>query len=234
MRNSLLLRAASIGAVCIVVTATPAPANTQDECTQSDDWWLRIKACTAAIESPRWTGALAAWAYSNRAVAHAALGNALEAFDDHRKAVSLNPNDPVARNNKGNSHADFREYKRALAEYDSAIRLRPGYVNAYYNRANAHFALEDFAAAVDDFSVVLEDRPDDGDALTGRAEARCLAGDIEGSVGDRLDALRLGTLALDDTAAYLQETGYLRQDAEAETIDAIAPGLAAWTEAGCP
>ncbi|MEM9059920.1 MAG: tetratricopeptide repeat protein [Pseudomonadota bacterium] len=227
-------RVIAIGGVCAALLASAAVAGVQEDCTQVDDWWLRITACTEAIESPRWSGAQAAWAYSNRAVAHAALGNALEAFDDHRKAVSLNPADAVARNNKGNSHADFREYRRALAEYDRAIALRPGYINAHYNRANAHFALEDFDAAIEDFSVVLRDRPDDGDALTGRAEARCLAGDSAGSVEDRLEALELGTLALDDTAAYLRETGYLRTAANPGSVNAIASALSEWTDAGCP
>ena len=119
-----------LAVLCIVLTTKSIHADIQRDCTQVDDWWLRISACTEAIESSRWTGTRASWAYSNRAVAHAELGNYLAAFDDHEKAVSLNPVDAVARNNKGNSHARFREYDRAIREYTAAITLRAGYTNA--------------------------------------------------------------------------------------------------------
>ena len=133
-----------------------AAADAQRDCTQTDDWWLRIQACTEAIESPRWSGAAGAWAYSNRAVAHAELGNYLSAFDDHEKAVKLNPSDPAARNNKGNSHARFREYGRAIREYSAAIRLRSGYTTARYNRADTYLAMADYPNAIEDYTEVID------------------------------------------------------------------------------
>ena len=223
-----------LGALLVWITAGgSAWADVQSDCTQTDDWWLRIQACTEAIESPRWSGAAGAWAYSNRAVAHAELGNYLSAFDDHEKAVKLNPTDAAARNNKGNSHAQFREYDRAIREYSAAIRLRSGYTNARFNRADTYLAMGDYAAAVEDYSVVIKDDAEAGDAWAGRAEARCQLGEAEPSTQDRLQAVRLGVPDISSMAAYLREKGYL-STSEASGIEDIAPALRDWTFAGCP
>jgi len=219
--------------VLLALAPRAASADMLSDCTQTDDWWLRVRACTAAIESGRWQGGAASWAWSNRAVAEAALGDYLAAFDDHEKAVALDPANASARNNKGNSHAEFREYDRALEEFDRAIALDPGYTNAYYNRAGVHLALGDFAAATADYSAVIAAAPDFGEAWAGRADAECKTGAVPASVADRLSAIRLGALAPVEVAAYLRATGYLRA-ADPVPPDRLAAALAAWTAAGCP
>lgn len=222
-----------------------APASTLEDCTQQDDWWLRVQACTAAIDSGQYEGRRASWAYSNRAVAYAALGNYIGAFDDHERAVKLDPANARARNNKGNSHADFREYDRALREYTRAIELSPGYTNAHFNRAGVHLAVSAYAEAVDDYSIVISDAPDFGDAYAGRAEAQCQLGLVDEAVTDRLTAIRLEVLPRGEVASYLQETGYLiapgddvpqdtGSDASAAGSDEFTRALTNWTQAGCP
>lgn len=211
-----------------MLPSPPAEADVVQECTQKGDWWLRVTACTQALESGRYAGRSAAWAYSNRAVAHVALGQYIQAFDDHREAIRLDPASATARNNKANAHARFREYDRALEEYSAAIRLRPGYVSAHFNRAGVHVALGQDAEAIADYSSVISARPDLGAAFAGRAEARCRTGDVDGSVSDRLSALELGALTPDLIAGHLTETGYLRAETELEGA------LGAWTRAGCP
>lgn len=203
-------------------------------CTQTDDWWKRVAACTEAIESGRWPGATASWAYSNRAVAYAALGDYIAAFDDHEAAVKLDPTNATARNNKANSHADFREYQRALAEYAAAIRLRPGYVNAHFNRASVLFAIGKPGDAQADYTIVIDAMPEFGDAYAGRAEARCRLGEVDGSVTDRLQAIELGTLTDEAVADYLRSKGYLGLATEVIPDDGLRAALTEWTLAGCP
>ena len=213
---------------------TPAQGGVLEDCTQTNDWWLRISACTEAIESGRWPGASASWAYSNRAVAYAALGNPLSAFDDHNQAVKLNPTNASARNNKANTHADFREYKRAISEYSAAIRLRPDYANALFNRAGVYYRTGDHANAAADYSSVIALVPEFGDAYAGRAEANCRLGETEQSVNDRFDAIRLETLTAEAVAGYLQEKGYLSAVPEPLTTEALTAPLTEWTAKGCP
>ena len=216
----------------LMVASTSVSADVQSDCTQTDDWWLRIQACSEAIDSARWSGAAGAWAYSNRAVAHAELGNYLSAFDDHEKAVKLNPSDAAARNNKGNSHARFREYDRAIAEYSAAIRLRGGYTTARYNRADTYLAMSDYRNAVEDYSAVIDADADAAEAWAGRAEALCQLGESAQSTTDRLQALRLGVPEVSEMSSYLNEKGYLSN--AAENIAGIESALADWTRAGCP
>ena len=220
-------------ALAIALLPCPAPAGVLEDCTQTGDWWLRVSAFTEAIESGQWEGPAASWAYSNRAVARAALGDYIAAFDDHARAVALNPADAVAHNNTANTHADFREYRRALEAYDRALELRPDYTNARYNRAGVYLALGEFAAAIDDYSAVIAAEPDFGEAWAGRAEAACRQGLVGQSVADRLRAIRLGALTRDQTAAYLRQTGYLRAP-DPVPESALESALATWTANGCP
>ena len=220
--------------IAVALLVSPARAGVLEDCTQTGDWWLRIKACTEAIESGRWPGASASWAYSNRAVAYAALGNPLSAFDDHNQAVKLDPANASARNNKANTHADFREYKRAISEYSAAIRLRPDYANALFNRAGVYYATGQNAEAAADYSAVINLVPEFGDAYAGRAEARCRLGEVATSVEDRQNAIRLETLSAEAVAGYLQEKGYLAAIPEPLTPAALDAALLAWTEKGCP
>lgn len=216
-----------------VLAPTPASADVLADCTQDQDWWLRVRACTEAIEGGRWEGPAASWAYSNRAVARAALGDYIDAFDDHERAVALDPANASARNNKGNTHAEFREHARALAEFDRAIALDPGYASARYNRAGVRLTVGDVAGAIEDYSAVIAAEPGFGEAHAGRAEAACRAGDVAGSVADRLAAVRLGALAPEQVRDYLRQTGYLDAAAAASPAG-LEAALTAWTAAGCP
>jgi len=211
-----------------------APAGTLEDCTQQDDWWLRVDACSKAIDSGQYEGRRASWAYSNRAVAYAALGDYIAAFDDHERAVKLDPTNAKARNNKANSHADFREYDRALREYTRAIELSPGYTNAYFNRAGVYLATGAYTEAAGDYSIVITTADDFGDAYAGRAEALCQLGSVDDAVNDRLTAIRLDTLPLEEVARYLTETGYLSEGSDASDDSAFTSALTEWTAAGCP
>ena len=225
----------AISLLAIWASVSPVQAGVLEDCTQDSDWWLRVTACTEAINSGEWQGRRASWAYSNRAVAYAALGNYIAAFDDHREAVKLDPSNPRARNNKANSHADFREYERALKEYDRAISLQPGYLNAHFNRADVLLATDKIEAAIDDYSVVIKEVPDFGDAYAGRAEARCRLRQTEGSVTDRLAAIEFEALTREEVEQYLGEKGYLKLGG----VEEISPkrfqaALTDWTASGCP
>ena len=220
--------------LALLLLASPARAGVLEDCTQTGDWWLRINACTEAIEGGRWPGATASWSYSNRAVAYAALGDYLSAFDDHTEAVRLDPTNASARNNKANTHADFREYRRAIADYSAAINLRPDYANALFNRAGVYFAVGEDANAVADYAAVIALLPDFGDAFAGRAEAYCRMGETENSVSDRLKAVQLGALLAESVAGYLQEKGYLGAVPEPLTEEGLREPLREWTAKGCP
>ena len=70
------------------------------------------------------------YAYFHRARAHAQLGEHRSAVDDYGIAIRLDPDDPVARYNRGASSAE-------PCNFDRAIGLAPNDADPYYNRGGA-------------------------------------------------------------------------------------------------
>ncbi|MBY8976504.1 tetratricopeptide repeat protein [Rhodobacteraceae bacterium NNCM2] len=216
----------------LILGTTPASADMVEDCAGADDPWTRLAACTEVIESGEWTGSRAGWAYSNRAVAHAALKNHLDAFDDHDKAIRLDPRNPRAWNNRATSHAAFREYDRALADYARALSLDPAYVNALVNRASVYDEIGRPADALADYDRAIELDAANGaptdDLRFLRADAACQLGEVEASIADRMPAFESGRFPRDAMAEVLTNSGYLTGGASFDTA------LAEWTRAGCP
>jgi tetratricopeptide (TPR) repeat protein len=92
------------------------------------------------------------------------LVGALNAYDG---AITLDPNDPVVYNNRGNLNDELKKTVDALKDYEKAIRLDPVYTNAYYNKAIAHYNLKEYPEAKADFEKVTVLAPDDAEAYIG-------------------------------------------------------------------
>ncbi|MEM7506584.1 MAG: tetratricopeptide repeat protein [Pseudomonadota bacterium] len=226
--------------VLLLFAAAPAAAETAQECAGDGDAWSRLSACTDVIEGGDWPGARAAWAYSNRAMAHAELGNHLDAFDDHDTALKLDPGNPRAWNNRATSHARFREYDRAFRDYRRALELDPGYINALINRASLYAETGQPAEAWADYgtAIALEDaagRDTAGLAFL-QADAACQLGEAEDALAGRQPAFENGLFSREEMAATLINTGYLVRGVEVETESgraAFDAALERWTLAGC-
>ncbi len=219
-------------ALSMIANFGAAKADMVHDCANATDAWSSLAACTKVIESDGWTGKRVGWAYSNRAVAHAELGNSLAAFDDHNQAILLDPTDPKAWNNRATSHAAFREYARALSDYDQALRLDPDYLNALVNRASVHFesgrpleAVADYDSAIA-LAVARQEKHDE--LLFLRADVACELGQVERSLADRKPALESGTFSPERMATTLEDSGYVIG------AEGLENALRAWTEAGCP
>ena len=122
-----------------VFAAAPARAEWIDDqakvCAATDnDPDMVIGACTAAMQSGRWSGTNLAWAYNNRGIAYSNKGQYDRAIQDYDQALRLNPSDADAYHNRGNAYANKGQYDRAIQDYDQAIRLNPNDALAYRNR----------------------------------------------------------------------------------------------------
>lgn len=226
-RHGLCFRVVSLALLAIGLRGTAA-ADMVSACAGGEDPWQRVEACTDAIASGRWPGASAAWAYGNRAIAYAELGLPLEAFEDHDRAILLDPSNPQAFNNRANSLAEFREYDRALEDYGQALRLDPSYANAVFHRAGVYLVTGRYDAAAADYSRTLDLVPGFGPAYLGLAQAECGAGNVSASVAARRAALAAGVPDPAVLNTQLETTGYLRTGISFDTA------LLRWTEAGCP
>lgn len=233
-RLALLLMLALTGAS--PTAADDTASDPAERCASAPDAWARLTACGEIIDSADWPGAFAAWAYSNRAMAHSELGNHLAAFDDHDKAIELDGSDPRAWNNRGTSHAAFREYDRALADYRRALELDPDYVTALLNRASLFLELGRAAEARADYDRAAGIEGARGADISIieflRADASCRLGDAAASLEDRLNAIAGGAFARTEMRRTLVETGYLRAGAEDDA--SFIAALDRWTQAGCP
>lgn len=240
--NGMLPRAREIlarvlGVVALIAfTPNAALADDVEICAKAQEPWARLAACTSVLDGGEWQGARAGWAHSNRAMAHAELGNHNDAFDDHDKAIALDPTNHRAWNNRATSHARFRAYDRAFADYTRALGLDPAYATALINRASLFAEIGQQADARADY-----DRAIAAEAAAGRdtaaleflrADVACALGDWEAAVSDRQAALSSGVVDVDQMRETLANTGYLPAGSEAG--DDIEAALAAWSEAGCP
>ncbi|MEM9044305.1 MAG: tetratricopeptide repeat protein [Pseudomonadota bacterium] len=207
-------------------------AETIETCTNPVEPWAQLTACTQIIDGGEWPGPSGAWAYSNRAMAHASLGNHQFAFDDHDKAIELDPLNPRAFNNRATSHAEFRQYEQALSDYAAALELDPNYATALINRASVHDEMGNAAEARADYdrAIALESaagRPT-ADLVFLRADMACRMGDAEAAIRDREPAMQSGLFPKEQMELLLIAKGYLKDGVD---FDAA---LVAWTEAGCP
>lgn len=229
-----------LSVVVVILAPALAWAETAEACAGDGDAWSRLSACTQVIEGGEWPGARAAWAYSNRAMAHAELGNHLDAFEDHDTALKLDPGNPRAWNNRATSHARFREYDRAFRDYDRALALDPGYVNALINRASLNAETGRAEEAWADYGAAIALESEAGRDVAGlaflQADAACGLGRAQESIAGRQPAFESGLFSREEMAATLANTGYLARGADLDTTEgraAFDAALARWTAAGC-
>lgn len=77
-------------------------------------------------------------------------------YDDYSMAISLDPNEPIYRNNRGNVQLSRKEYELAIQDYTEAIKLNPDYHLAYQNRAIAYDKSNNHEEAAKDRKTVEE------------------------------------------------------------------------------
>ncbi|MEM0924175.1 MAG: tetratricopeptide repeat protein [Pseudomonadota bacterium] len=169
-------------------------------------------------------------------MAHAELGNHLDAFDDHNQAIARDPFNPRAWNNRATSHARFREFDRAFRDYDKALELDPTYVNALINRASLAFETGRADEARQNYTSAIELEERAGRDTAGLqfllADAACALGDVAAAVAGRQPAFAAGLFTRARMAETLEATGYLAAG-DVKDRQRFDVALTRWTEAGC-
>lgn len=131
-------KSAAQGAPDLAACKRKAQSSPKDAVVQNDlGWALRQNGDLKEAES---TLRLAiklndglSQAHSNLSVVLQDQNKAQEAVEEARKAVSLNPDQPIYLVVLGNALAKTEQYDDAITAYNSAIKLRSDYENAYYN-----------------------------------------------------------------------------------------------------
>ena len=110
-------------AVGIMITAWPATtwADDKSDCRAGKDADVRIKACSAVIQSD----AKDATAYHNRGAALQSKGDLDKAMADYDQAISLKPDYASAYDSRARIFVAKGDYTRAVADVTKAGELAP-------------------------------------------------------------------------------------------------------------
>ena len=132
---------------------------------------------TTAIVSGELDVEALAIAYNNRGVAYDQLGDYDRAVADYQEALSLKPDDAMARRNlrvvlvrRGVALANTGEYQRALTDLSRAIELGPDKAIAWLRRAQVRMESGDLEGAATDLAEARRLAPEDEEIA--RAEQR--------------------------------------------------------------
>lgn len=94
------------------------------------------------------------------------VGRYEEAEEEYRKALKMDPNDPVAHNNLGYLLCNLNRYKESEKEYKEAIRIDPNDTYAHHTLGDFLEYLERYDEAEKEYREVIRINPNDADAHT--------------------------------------------------------------------
>lgn len=98
-------------------------------------------------------------------LAYGQSGKYDQAIADFTKAISIDPNNPEAYNNKGLYFSEKGIIDSSVIYLDKAIAMKPGFYQAHYNKGNAIAKGGKFNEAIPHYMKALELKPGYTDAL---------------------------------------------------------------------
>jgi tetratricopeptide (TPR) repeat protein len=191
----------------LLLAATPAIADDMQTCThQTGD--VAIQACTAVINSGRYSGDALATLYVDRAVQEMEKKGYDKALSDLNKATQLNSNNSEAYYTRCSLYNILELYEQAVTDCTRAIESPPrtGTIlgagdqtlasdqtraDYFYERGRVYVRTKDYDRAVADFTESIALYPKDDSYFLMRANAYYLKADYNNAIADCSTALRL-------------------------------------------
>ena len=78
---------------------------------------------------------------------------------DYDRVIEMDPNNLIARFNRGLLRAQVGDNNRAIEDFDKVLELEPGNTIAYLNRALLNNEINNYEGALADLNVVLGSIP---------------------------------------------------------------------------
>jgi tetratricopeptide (TPR) repeat protein len=162
--------------------------------------WIVVAAVWLGLSACAWVLVLRPVANARRAALSercrlAAQGNSDpdRALPYANKAISLNPRNAIAYNDRGNIYLKKGQLDAAMADYNKAIDLNPNYRTAHYNRALAYYSMGDKQIALADLTTAINlgDFPARATALATRGGLYVELGQLDAAVADCNRALSI-------------------------------------------
>jgi tetratricopeptide (TPR) repeat protein len=129
-------------------------------------------------------------AYNNLGFYLSHDGKPLEAMENYRKSLEINPNYEDALNNMGYALAGLKKPVEAIPYYLAALRIRPKHTEVHNNLGNAFADLGQIDKAMEQYRMVLSEQPDHVDAHNNLGIALAMKGQLDVAIGHFHEAIK--------------------------------------------
>lgn len=153
---AVILAGASFpGGIPFGAQQSAAAANYDTHACFSRDAGRRISACSELLAQPNVPSDTRAAAFAMRALTLSLIGRYAEAIKDYDQAIEINPNYPVALNNRAWAHFRSKNYSAAWPDVERSLALDPWSPHAYDTRAHLHHVAGRAAQAFEDYKRAM-------------------------------------------------------------------------------
>jgi tetratricopeptide (TPR) repeat protein len=145
-------------------------ANAWEQCAGRDAATVdqQIDGCTVAIQSGSEAPERLVQALVARAIAYMTKGDYDRAIRYHDQAISLDPKNGLAFNNRGFAYGRIGDFDRAIRDYEHAIRLNPEAALPFFNRGELYAKRGNFDRAIQDYDKAIALNPHFSQAMLNR------------------------------------------------------------------
>jgi tetratricopeptide (TPR) repeat protein len=129
-------------------------------------------------------------AYNNLGFYLSGKGRTVEAMENYRQALKINPAHEDALNNMGYALAAQKKFAEAIPFYDAALRVRPLHAEVHNNLGNALSEMGQIDDAIRHYLIALTQKPDHADAHNNLGIALAMKGKLDEAIPHFQDAIR--------------------------------------------
>jgi tetratricopeptide (TPR) repeat protein len=154
----------AVACFILLVGTIAAHGDVVEDCDQLRDCDLRLKACSALIESGESDAAKLAALYVKRGQAELCIGgddSRARAMADYTKAIEIDPRSAKAYFTRGAEYTNQAKYDEAISDFNRAIDLDPNDAAAIRYRGLAFFVSGQNDSAIADLDKAVGLKPAD-------------------------------------------------------------------------
>jgi tetratricopeptide (TPR) repeat protein len=129
-------------------------------------------------------------AYNNLGFYLSGQGRPVEAMENYRQSLKINPAYDDALNNLGYALAGQKKYSEAIPLYEAALRIRPNQAEVHNNLGNALSEVGKIDEAIQHYLVALAQKPDHADAHNNLGIALAMKGKLDEAIPHFQAAIR--------------------------------------------
>ena len=123
-----------------------------------------------------------------------------DAIAEYRKALNINPKDPVIQNKLGIAYHQSQNLGAARKAYEQAIKLNPKYAEAWNNLGTVYYSQKSYKKAIMQYKKAIEIRPTLATAYLNMGAALFARGQYEEGFKAYSEAYRLDPTILERTS----------------------------------